>query len=142
MTKASQRWKAGDEPDEDWTDTHEGTIHVSFLEPFIVAEDADNCFFITKGGRLYFAEMPHGEDDETKAQELWQEDRPILAVISQADTYRTVAFGKDFWFELSEQLKPQTLEKVSLPRDPKIPDSVIELLEYARSVPWPSGKQE
>jgi hypothetical protein len=39
-------------------------------------------------------------------EELWSERRPIIAMILEADSPRAFAFGKDFCFEVADDIKP------------------------------------
>ncbi len=111
-------------------------------------------FFVTDSGKVYIAPSP--VSGKTKAPELWyttstlsckrpekwdrkaevlwsNTDKPITTLISDIDTGRTFAFGKDFYFELRAELQPAPLKEDFI-REVDVVTAAEKIAKYARIV--------
>ncbi|MCE9533100.1 MAG: hypothetical protein K8T89_18535 [Planctomycetes bacterium] len=98
-----------------WYDKPQETFHLGFTEPFTVFSSNHTYFFVTNSCKLYTAGKVGGKWEVVKT---WAEDdRPICAVITDAETNRSFAFAqgynradgsraKDVYFELNAKLTP------------------------------------
>lgn len=76
-------------------------------EPFHVTEVPSGVAFVTASGRSYVAEKD--ADDQWSSRAVWDdESRPLIAMVDVPDQKQCYAFGKDFYFLLTN--KPESVE--------------------------------
>jgi hypothetical protein len=115
----------------------EGNIAVGFRESFRVIGQGDDYFFVTQSGRLYRAPKPDKGTDR-KMDTVWKDDqRPIVAFITDADADRSFLFckpdkdGKGVYFEMSDKPDPQSYDATKFP-EVKPDDPLPAVLGYAK----------
>jgi hypothetical protein len=132
------RWK---QKDKEWGNgkwTKEGTIEIGFIEPFQALVKEEDYFFVTESRRLFVARKPT-KGSERKLTAVWNEpDRPITAILTDADADRTFLFvaakekgGKPAFFELSDKPKLEEYDPASVPL-PRLEEPHRTLLHLAR----------
>jgi hypothetical protein len=127
--------KAQNWPDGTWKRI--GVIEARFHEQFNALSKGDDYYFVTQSGRLYRAPKPDKGTDR-KMDTVWKDDqRPIVAFITDADADRSFLFckpdkdGKGVYFEMSDKPDPQSYEASKVP-EAKPDDPLPAVLAYAK----------
>jgi hypothetical protein len=131
-----------------WQEVHEERFEPGFREPFVVLVKGDTYFIVTESGKLYRAPKEHGK---RSIGAVWQDaDRPIRAVIDDADAGKVWLFGKgspgaigakDFYFELAEKPEPVYYNPLSL-KPVKAEEPLKTVLECAQVLKETQKKKE
>jgi hypothetical protein len=88
------------------------TFPVNWAEPFYVHAAGTSLFFVTESGKLYQAKP--SKDGSRKVEELWTRPRqPLLALVVDAKSSQAFAFGKDFFFEVKDEVRPSPCADVT-----------------------------
>jgi hypothetical protein len=95
--------------------TRQSEFPASFREPFHVTELPSGVAFVTASGKCYVAET--GPDDQWTSRAVWEdESRPLIAMVDVPDQNQCYAFGKDFYFLLTNKPEPVECRDVTLHR--------------------------
>ena len=80
-----------------------GVWNADFGSRFFAVSSDNDRYFINDEGHIYFAPRPAKAG--TSLKELWK-DKPVVALIHDADNAKWFAFTKDQYFEVSDPIKP------------------------------------
>ena len=107
--------------------------------PFYVTASGEDRYFVTDTGRVFAA--PRGANAGTPLKEIWK-DKPVDALIHDADSKKWYAFTKDEYFEVSDPIKPKP-HTIDIRRS-KIASEALEIAakcgRVIRGLPEPKGK--
>lgn len=90
---------------------------VRFKGPFHLAQVQGAYFFVTDAGSVHLAEESAPAQWTSRA--VWDDaQRPVVAMLVEADSARAWAFGKNFYLQLRDKPQPKTCRAISI--DPPI----------------------